>query len=159
MPALDPTPRCPSADGLPSLIGHSLLALSARLSLAAIFFNSGRTKVTGLLSVSDSAVSLFEEEYRLPLIDPTVAAHLATYAEHLFPLMLAFGLGTRLSAAALLGMTAVIEIFVYPAALPTHLSWATLLIYLLRHGGGRWSVDHAVATLAPWRRFLSRHCA
>lgn len=125
-------------------IGHNLLALSARLSMAAVFFYSGRTKVSGLLSVTDAAVSLFEEEYRLPLIAPAVAAHLAAYAEHLFPLLLALGLGTRLSAIALLGMTAVIEVFVYPAAWPTHLSWATLLMYLLSHGAGNWSLDHVL---------------
>ena len=65
----------------------------------------------------------------MPLIPPELAAHLATYAEHLFPLLLVLGLFTRLSAVALLGMTAVIQIFVYPDAWPTHLSWAGLLLY------------------------------
>ena len=122
-------------------IGLDLLALCARLSMAAVFFLSGRTKVTGLLTVSDAAVGLFEDEYRLPWIPAGLAAHLAAYAEHLFPLLLLVGLGTRMSALALLGMTAVIEVFVYPAAWPTHQGWATALLYLLRHGGGTWSLD------------------
>ena len=109
--------------------------------MAGVFFRSGRTKVDGWLTVSDTAVSLFEDEYRLPLLAPDLAAHLATYAEHAMPVLLVLGLGTRLSAAALLGMTLVIQLLVYPAAWPTHLSWATLLLYLVGRGGGRWSVD------------------
>ena len=112
--------------------------------MAAVFWQSGRTKVEGLFSVSESAVSLFREEYRLPLIDPALAAHAAAFAEHLFPLLLALGLATRLSAAALLGMTAVIQILVYPSAWPTHLSWAAPLVLLVARGGGRWSGDRAL---------------
>src|SRR5262245_38817682 len=103
------------------LISHSLLALVARISVAAIFLMSGRTKVDGFLHITDSAYQLFREEYRLPLIPPEIAAHLATYSEHLFPVLLILGLFTRLSALALLGMTLVIEIFVYPEAWATHL--------------------------------------
>ena len=122
------------------LVPDSLLALVARVSIAAIFFMSGRTKVEGLLTLSDSARTLFEQEYRLPLVPPDLAAHLAAYAEHLFPLLLVLGLMTRASALALLGMTAVIQLFVYPDAWPTHLSWAGLLL-LVGRGGGRWSLD------------------
>jgi putative oxidoreductase len=120
---------------------HELLALGARLSIAAIFFWSGRTKVEGWLSVTPGAVELFRTEYRLPLLPPEWAASAAAYAEHLFPLLLVLGLATRLSALALLGMTAVIQLFVYPDAWPTHLSWATLLLYLAGRGPGRWSLD------------------
>ncbi|MBP0596767.1 DoxX family protein [Herbaspirillum sp. LeCh32-8] len=123
------------------LIGDSLLALVARFSIAAIFFYSGRTKVSGWLTIKDSTYALFQEEYRLPLVPPDIAAHLATYAEHLFPLLLVLGLFTRGAALALLGMTAVIEIFVYPDAWPTHLSWAGLLLLLVGRGGGAWSLD------------------
>lgn len=126
---------------LSRLVRNDVLSLCARVSTAAIFYLSGRTKVTGLLSVSDSAIALFEDEYRLPWISPDLAAHLAAYAEHLFPMLLVLGLATRLSAAALLAMTAVIQLFVYPAAWPTHLSWATLLLYLVGRGGGTWSLD------------------
>ena len=118
------------------------IALARRFGVGSIFFLSGRTKVDGGLNVSDTAVLLFEQDYALPLIPPVWAAHLATYAEHLLPLMLFLGLGTRLGALGLLGMTVTIQVFVYPAAWPTHLSWAAPLLYLLAHGGGRWSLDH-----------------
>ncbi|WP_370454987.1 DoxX family protein [Herbaspirillum sp. SJZ130] len=123
------------------LIGDSLLALVARVAMAAIFFLSGRTKVSGFLTIKDGTYVLFQEEYRLPLVPPDIAAHLAAYAEHLFPLLLVLGLFTRGAALALLGMTAVIEIFVYPDAWPTHLSWAGLLLLLAARGGGAWSLD------------------
>jgi len=131
------------ADTLSDLITHAPLALVDRVAIAAIFFLSGRTKVEGWLTLTEGAYTLFREEYRLPLIRPEIAAHLAAYAEHLFPLLLLLGLCTRLSALALLGMTAVIQIFVYPDAWPTHLSWAGLLLYLLARGAGPVSLDHA----------------
>lgn len=128
---------------LDAAVSHALIALGARFAVAAIFFYSGRTKVDGFLSVNDTAYTLFREEYKVPLISPELAAHLATYAEHLFPLLLAVGLLTRLSAAALLAMTAVIQLFIYPDAWPTHLSWATLMLYLIGRGAGPISLDHA----------------
>lgn len=131
------------ADTLSGLIGHGLLALCARFALAGIFFLSGRTKVEGFLTVSDSAYLLFREEYKVPLLPPEVAAHMATYAEHLLPVLLFLGLFTRLSALGLLGMTAVIQVFVYPDAWPTHLSWAALALYLVGRGAGPVSVDNA----------------
>lgn len=129
------------AESAAAWIGDTLLALIARIALAAIFFFSGRTKVEGWLSVTDGARTLFAEEYKVPLLPPDVAAHLAAYAEHLFPLLLVIGLCTRLSAFALLAMTAVIQVFVYPDAWPTHLSWAALALYLIGRGGGRFSAD------------------
>jgi putative oxidoreductase len=131
------------ADKLTDLINHTSLALVDRIAIAAIFFYSGRTKVDGFLTVNDSTYLLFQDEYKVPLVPPDVAAHMATYAEHLFPILLVLGLFTRLSAFALLGMTAVIQIFVYPDAWPTHLSWAGLLLYLIARGGGKIAVDHA----------------
>lgn len=122
-------------------VGHDALALASRISVAAIFFFSGRTKVEGFLTITDGTYELFRSEYKLPLIQPEIAAQLATYAEHLFPLLLILGLGTRLSALALLGMTLTIQVFVYPDAWPTHLSWAALLLYLIGRGAGRWSLD------------------
>lgn len=129
------------APRLDALIGRDLLAVIARLSIASLFLQSGRTKVDGWIHISDSAVELFRDEYKLPLLSPDLAAHVAAYAEHLFPALLVLGLFTRLSALALLGMTAVIQIFVYPDAWPTHLSWAGLLLYLIGRGGGALSVD------------------
>lgn len=122
----------------------SLVTLVARLAVAAIFWLSGRTKVEGVLTVKDTTFYLFAEEYRVPLLSPTLAAHLATYAEHLFPILLVVGLLTRVSALALLAMTLVIQVFVYPSAWPTHLSWAAILLVLLAQGGGRFSLDRAL---------------
>lgn len=119
----------------------ALLLLVARFGIAAIFFLSGRTKVDGLLHITDATYSLFETEYALPFVSPYVGAHIATYSEHFFPILLVLGLFTRLGAAALFGMTLVIQIFVYPDAWPTHLSWAGLLLPLIARGGGDWSLD------------------
>ena len=130
-----------AVDRLAPLIGESLLALVARIAMAAVFFLSGRTKVSGFLTIKDSTYTLFEQEYKLPLLPPEIAAHLAAYAEHFFPLLLVLGLFTSSAALGLLGMTAVIEIFVYPDAWPTHLTWAGLLLLLVARGGGAWSLD------------------
>jgi len=125
-------------------IALDLVLLVSRVGIAAVFFYSGRTKVSGWLSVTDSAVGLFRDEYHLPLVDPAFAAHAAAYAEHLFPILLVLGLGTRLAALALLGMTLVIEVFVYPDAWPTHLSWAAPLLLLAARGAGRFSLDRSL---------------
>lgn len=124
------------------VVTEDILALVIRFGVAAIFFQSGRTKVDGFLHITDGTYSLFESEYHVPLLPPVVAAHAATYAEHLFSVLLVLGLFTRLSALAFLGMTAVIEIFVYPDAWPTHMSWAGLLLFLLARGGGAFSLDN-----------------
>ncbi|MEJ7686529.1 MAG: DoxX family protein [Variovorax sp.] len=122
-------------------VSHDLIAIASRIGIAAVFYLSGRTKVDGFLTVTDGAYELFRTEYKLPLVPPELAAHMAAYAEHLFPVLLVLGLFTRLSALALLGMTLVIQVFVYPDAWPTHLSWAALLLYLVGRGGGRLSLD------------------
>jgi len=109
----------------------------------------GGGQVDGLLGVSESDYFLFEFEYALPVVPPRLAAHLATYAEHLCPLLLIVGLGSRLSAAALLVMTAVIQVFVYPGAWATHLLWAAALAFILCRGPGQLSVDHLLR-----RRYL-----
>jgi putative oxidoreductase len=131
-------------DAVSRWLGRDLTLLVARAAIAAVFFLSGRTKVDGLLTVSDATYELFRTEYRLPGVDPAMAAHAATYAEHVLPLLLVLGMLTRLSALGLLGMTAVIQLFVYPDAWPTHLTWAALLLVLLAQGGGRWSLDRAL---------------
>ena len=129
------------AETLERWIALDLVLLVSRIGIAAVFFYSGRTKVSGWLTVTDTAVGLFRDEYHLPLVDPAFAAHAAAYAEHLFPILLVLGLGTRFAALALLGMTLVIEVFVYPDAWPTHLSWAAPLLLLAARGAGRFSID------------------
>lgn len=124
-----------------TLLPSSLLLLVQRLGIAAVFFMSGRTKVDGILTVNENAFELFRTDYALPFVKPEIAAYAAAYSEHLFPILLVFGLLTRVSATALLIMTSVIEIFVYPDAWPTHLSWAGLLLPLIALGGGNLSLD------------------
>jgi putative oxidoreductase len=119
----------------------ALILLVQRIAIAAIFFLSGRTKVDGVFTLKDSTIFLFESEYALPLLAPDTAAYMAATAEHLFPILLLVGLFSRLSAGALLGMTLVIQLFVYPDAWSTHLSWAGLLLPILAFGGGKLSLD------------------
>jgi putative oxidoreductase len=125
-------------------IPHSLIALGARLFTAAIFWQSGQTKLDGW-RVSDSAIVLFRDEYRLPLLDPTFAAHMAVLGEHLLPLLLVFGLASRFAALGLIGMTAVIQIFVYPDAWPTHGVWIICLLIVAARGPGWLSFDTLIA--------------
>lgn len=126
---------------------HWLLALFARIPVAAVFWNSGRTKVDGwnIFQINDSARLLFENEFQLPLLNPVFAAHAAAIAEHVFPVLLVVGLATRFSALALLIMTAVIQIFVFPDAWPTHGTWAACFLLLIARGPGLISVDHWIA--------------
>lgn len=133
---------------LPRLLPDALLLLIARLAIAAIFFLSGRTKVEGLLTITDGTYELFRSEYVLPIMPPEVAAVTATGAEHVFPILLLLGLGTRFAALALLGMTLVIQLFVYPDAWPTHLSWLALLLPLVACGGGDWALDRLIVRRA-----------
>ena len=130
--------------GLAGKIPVDLILLVQRFGLAAIFFLSGRSKVEGWFTLTDSTFYLFQTDYALPFISPTPAAYAATIAEHLFPILLVLGLFTRLSATALLGMTLVIQIFVYPDAWPTHLSWLGLMLPIIAMGGGKLSLDRLV---------------
>jgi putative oxidoreductase len=124
-------------------IPYSVTALAARIFPAAVFWQSGQTKLDGW-HLSDNAVYLFREEYKLPLIDPALAAHFAAFAEHAFPVLLVLGLATRFAAAALLVMTLVIQIFVYPGAWPTHGTWIACFLILIARGAGTWSLDHVI---------------
>jgi putative oxidoreductase len=126
---------------------YALLALLGRFSIGLVFWNSGRTKVEGwnIFHVNEKTLFLFQEEYKVPLLPPETAALLAQMAEHVFPILLFLGLATRFSALALLGMTLVIEIFVYPGAYVTHGLWATVFLMLIKFGPGQISLDHLIA--------------
>lgn len=128
-------------------IPQSLLALLGRLSIGLVFWKSGRTKVAGwdLFHVSDKTLFLFQEEYKLPYLPPGLAALVAQVAEQIFPVLLIVGLATRFSALALLGMTLVIQIFVYPNAYVVHGTWAAVLLMLMKYGPGKISLDHLIA--------------
>ena len=134
---------------LASRLPEGIALLLTRVALAGIFWRSGRTKVEegSLLSISDQAHFLFEYEYTGLPLSPAIATPMATWAEHLFPLLLVLGLFTRLSAAALLVMTLVIQFFVYPEAWwQTHFVWTAMASILISRGGGLFSADHLLAS-------------
>jgi len=139
-------------------IPESAIALLGRFSVAAVFWKSGQTKIEGLSIdlvsgtfdlgwpwLASSAVDLFRDEYRLPLLPPEAAATMAALGEHVLPLLLLPGLGTRFAALGLLVMTATIQFLVYPGAYPTHGVWAAVLLWLMVRGPGVVSVDHWLA--------------
>ena len=119
----------------------SVYALMMRGAIFMVFWQSARQKVDGLLTLKPATFYLFQYEYALPLIPSDLAAYVATYCEHVFSVLILIGLATRLSAAALLVMTLVIQIFVYPSGWPLHLMWASILVYLMARGAGRISAD------------------
>jgi len=127
-------------------VPYSLLALPLRLAVATVFWDSAMTKLANW----DTALALFVDEYKVPLLAPEVAAYITVSIELTTPVLLVLGLGTRLTALVLLGMTAVIEIFVYPLAWPTHIQWAAMLLVLLCRGPGKVSLDDLIS-----RRFKS----
>ena len=128
-------------------IPYNALAISLRFAVATVFWSSAMTKLANW----DSALALFVEEYKVPLIPPEVAAYVAVSIELTTLVLLVLGLLTRPAAAVLLGMTAVIEVFVYPQAWPTHVQWAAMLLVLLCRGPGKASLDHLL-----WRRLGAR---
>jgi putative oxidoreductase len=127
---------------------EGLALLFCRIALAGVFWRSGRTKVVdgSWLQLSDSTRYLFREEYSGVPLPSGLSMYLATYAEHLFPLLLVLGLATRVSALGLLCMTVTIQVFVYPEAWwPTHSLWLALSLLLLVRGGGLFSLDRLIA--------------
>jgi len=119
-------------------VPYALLAMPMRLAVATVFWNSAMTKLANW----DTAIALFTDEYKLPLLSPWLAAYSAVTVELVTPILLVLGLGTRAAALILLGMTSVIEIFVYPEAWPTHIQWAAMLLVLLCRGPGTLSIDY-----------------
>ncbi|MGH8436146.1 MAG: DoxX family protein [Pseudomonas sp.] len=153
-----PVPLIGRLIGLCQRIPHSLIAFIGRFSIAAVFWKSGQTKVEGLAidlvsgtfelgvpRLADSTIPLFTSEYHVPLLSPELAAQLAAFSEHLFPVLILLGLATRFSALALFGMTLTIQLFVYPDAYPTHGTWAAVLLYLVARGPGVVSIDQLIA--------------
>lgn len=133
-------------------IVESVALLFTRIVLAGVFWRSGRTKVEegSWLSISDTTYYLFQEEYKGVPLPADLAAVMATVSEHLFPVLLVLGLFTRLSALALLGMTMVIQIFVYPEAWwQAHALWAAMALMLIVRGAGGISLDAPLAGRRP----------
>lgn len=126
----------------------AVLQLLFRLSIAAVFWNSGLTKIASW----QSTIVLFRDEYRVPVLPPEIAASLAAAVELTCPVLLVLGLMTRLATLPMLGMTFVIEAFVYPEDWVEHLIWASLLLFILTRGPGPIALDRWLAPLVLGRR-------
>jgi len=142
------------AFALAGTIPDSLVSLIARVAVGGVFWRSGQTKIEGF-HIKESTFFLFREEYMVPLIPPDFATYLATFSENVFSVLLIVGLAARLSAAWLLAMTAVIQVFVYPSGWPDHILWATALLVVISRGPGVISLDHILSRrqqAAAWAR-------
>ncbi len=133
---------------------EDIIAITARMAVASIFWRSAQTKISGwnyfdqswqFYNLNDSTFMLFHYEYNMPLIDYKLAAYLATFSEFFLSIAILIGFMTRLSALAFFAMTAVIQIFVYPDAWPTHILWFAILLYLIKYGAGRFSLDNMLS--------------
>ena len=118
-----------------------LIQLAMRIAVGMVFLNSGLLKIHSW----EFAIKLFQDEYKVPLLDPVWAARVAAFNELTLPWFLFVGLATRLATLPLLAMVLIIEIFVYPAAWAEHLLWASILVFLLSRGAGKASLDHLIA--------------
>lgn len=119
----------------------SIILLAGRIGVGATFFKAGLLKYNSW----EFTVKLFEDEYRVPLLDPAVAARIAMIQELTIPILLFVGLATRIATLPLLGMIAVIQTFVYPNAYNDHLVWGSILVLVLTRGPGVFSIDHLIA--------------
>jgi putative oxidoreductase len=135
-----PTALVDRAISLLDSVPYTLLALPLRVGAAAVFWNSSQAKLANW----DTTIELFTEDYKVPLLPPEIAANMALSIELITPVLLVLGLLTRAAALVLLGMTTVIEIFVFPLAWPTHIQWAAMLLMLLCRGPGKLSLDHVL---------------
>jgi putative oxidoreductase len=116
-----------------------VLQLMFRLAVASVFIKAGLTKIASW----ETTVQLFADEYKVPVLPPDLAATMAATFELGCSALLILGLGTRLATLPLLGMIAVIQTFVYPNAYAEHLTWGSILLFLLTRGAGPWSLDRA----------------
>jgi putative oxidoreductase len=128
---------------LTELLGRFPIAIVQcmfRLAIASVFLKAGLNKIASW----ELTVQLFTDEYKVPVLAPEIAARMATTLEIGCSLLLIAGLATRLATLPLLGMIMTIQLFVYPNAYAEHLTWASILIFLLTRGAGPWSLDHLV---------------
>jgi len=126
----------------------SILQLGMRIGVGMVFFNAGLLKYRSF----EFAIKLFEDEYKVPVLAPAVAARIAMINELTTSTLLFLGLGTRLATLPLLGMMSVIQIFVYPSAWPDHVLWGSVLIFILTRGPGAFSIDNLIERYLLERR-------
>src|SRR5258708_15687237 len=129
----------------------ALLQLAFRFSVASVFWHAGMTKIASW----DTTIALFRDEYMVPVLPPQLAATMGATVELSCPVLLVLGLATRLATLPMLGMTFVIEVFVYPENWLEHLTWATTLLFILTRGPGPVSLDHFIAQMTGTRAALS----
>jgi putative oxidoreductase len=129
----------------------SILQLMFRIAIAAVFWSSGLTKIASW----DTTIVLFRDEYMVPLLPPELAAVISAAFELSCSALIVVGLATRLATLPLLGMTFVIEVFVYPEYWTMHLMWASVLLFLLTKGPGVFSLDHYVKRVLRSTRFVA----
>ena len=125
----------------------SILQLAMRIGVGSVFFKAGLLKYASW----ELTVKLFQDEYKVPLLPPEIAARIAMTQELTMPIFLFLGLATRAATLPMLGMIAVIQTFVYPNAWTDHLTWGSILVFLLTRGPGAFSVDYLIE-----RRFSPR---
>lgn len=118
----------------------SVIQLAMRIGVGAVFLNAGLLKYNSW----ELTVKLFEDEYKVPVLAPAIAARMAMFQELTIPIFLLLGLATRIATLPLLGMIAVIQTFVYPMAWNEHLVWSSILVFLLARGPGELSLDHLI---------------
>jgi putative oxidoreductase len=125
----------------------SIIQLAGRIGVGSVFFKAGLLKFNSW----EFTVLLFRDEYKVPVIDPVVAARVAMVEELTLPILLFLGFCTRIATLPLLATILVIQTFVYPNAYADHLVWGSILLLLLTRGPGVLSLDHLVE-----RAFVSR---
>ena len=142
--------RLHQAIALLDRIPLSIIQLMFRVAIAAVFWSSGLTKIASW----DTTIALFRDEYMVPLVPPAIAAVMSATFELSCSALIVVGLATRLATLPLLGMTLIIEVFVYPEYWTMHLMWASILLFLLTKGPGVFSLDHYVNHLLRKKGFL-----
>ena len=127
----------------------SLLDLGIRLYISKVFFLSGLTKIRDW----DTTLTLFREEYHVPVLPPELAAFMGTVGELMLPVFLTIGLATRFAALGLtfVNIMAVVSYWHFlnmaEPALAQHVYWGVLILVILLHGPGKLSLDAVV-----WKR-------
>jgi putative oxidoreductase len=120
---------------------YSAVILPARIATFSVFFRSGLVKIADW----NATLALFREEYRVPVLPPEFAAHMAATMELGLSSLVLVGLFSRLSVLGLLGMVTVIQLFVEPTGWPDHIQWLGFMVFILWRGPGALSLDHLLA--------------
>jgi putative oxidoreductase len=138
------------ARGLTAL--QPLFAFATRLYVSWVFLKSGWLKISSW----DVTLSLFQDEYHVPLLPPALAAVVGTFGELFFPVLLILGLAGRISAIGLFAVNLMAVISYahvlysegFEAAIGQHYLWGFMLLVLAIYGPGALSADRLMAARA-----------